>query len=221
MGIDYSKRPQPATSAAGPAAGGGVNLSKISLTKSSPTVSLTKQGEQQGVMAVNLNWNAGKRSLFGGSKAVDLDLGCLYELADGSKGVVQALGNSFGSEQSKPFIALDGDDRSGNNAAGETMRINLAQPERFRRILIFAMIYSGAANWASVDGVVTMYPTSGPPIEVRLDSPVNGARICAIAQVYYAEGALHVNREVNYINGSQSDLDRAYQWGMSWKAGRK
>lgn len=134
---------------------------------------------------------------------------------------MQALGNSFGSEQSKPYIALDGDDRSGNSAAGETMRINLARPEQFRRILIFAMIYSGAANWAAVDGVVTMYPTSGPPIEVRLDSPVDGARICAIAQVYYAQGALHVNREVNYIHGDQADLDRAYQWGMNWTPGRK
>ena len=30
------------------------------------------------------------------SKGIDLDLGCLYELADGRKGVIQALGNAFG-----------------------------------------------------------------------------------------------------------------------------
>lgn len=42
---------------------------------------------------------------------VDLDLGCLYELADGSKGIVQALGNSFGALNTHPFIQLDGDDR--------------------------------------------------------------------------------------------------------------
>lgn len=210
MGIDYNKRPgTPQSPNSTP-----LNLSKISLTKETPRVSLTKYGEQQGAMRVNLNWSAN-------AQGVDLDLGCLWELSDGSKSVIQALGNRYGSENSPPFIALDGDDRSGSNAGGENMRINLSQPERFRRILVFAMIYSGAANWAAVDGVVTMYPTAGPPIEVRLDSPVNGARICAIAQVYYAQGGIHVSREVRYIDGSQRNLDAAYGWGLQWQAGSK
>jgi len=217
MGIDYTKRPAAAPT---PAATPAVNVSKISLTKTAPRVNLTKPGESQGVMRVNLNWSAGGGGVFG-HQSVDLDLGCLYELADGSKGVIQALGNSFGSQHRPPYISLDGDDRSGAVAGGENMHINLVQPQQFRRILIFAMIYSGAANWAAVDGVVTLYPTSGPPIEVRLDSPVNGAAICAVAQVYYAEGGLHVHREVNYINGTQPDLDRAYSWGMRWTAARK
>lgn len=217
MGIDYSKRPQPAApTPPSPQAPPAVNLSKVQLTKEAPRVSLSKPGETQGVMRVNLNWSANAAT-----SKIDLDLGCLWELSDGRKGVIQALGNMFGSEQGPPYIALDGDDRSGSVAGGENMRINLAEPERFRRILIFAMIYEGAANWAAVDGVVTLYPTSGPPIEVRLDSPVNGSRICAIAQVYYAQGGLHVNREVRYINGGQSHLDQAFGWGMKWKAGSK
>jgi len=220
MGIDYSKKPAAAPPPTAPQAPPGVNLSKISLTKAAPQVNLTKPGESQGVMRVNLNWSVGKGGFFG-RKSIDLDLGCLYELADGSKGVIQALGNSFGAQNRPPYISLDGDDRSGAVAGGENMHINLAQPQQFRRILIFAMIYEGAANWAAVDGVVTLYPTSGPPIEVRLDSPVNGAAICAVAQVYFANGGLQVQREVKYINGSQSELDRAYNWGMRWKAGRK
>ena len=222
MGIDYTKRPsQPAATPAPPSAPpagqpGGVNLSKIQLTKQAPRISLTKAGERQGVMRVNLNWNSG-----GHGGAVDLDLGCLYELSTGDKGVIQALGNSFGADSRAPYIALDGDDRSGSVAGGENMRINLEVPERFRRILIFAMIYEGAPNWAAVDGVVTMYPTSGPQIEVRMDSPNNQARICAIAQVYYAEGGLHVNREVQYINGSQRVLDETYRWGLQWVKGSK
>lgn len=221
MAIDYTKRPRSTPAAAPshpppPSAPSGVNLSKIKLTKDAPRISLTKAGEQQGVMRVNLNWNTG-----GYAGAVDLDLGCLYELSTGQKGVVQALGNSYGSLDRAPYIALDADDRTGSAAGGENMRINLEQPERFRRILIFAMIYEGAPNWAAVDGVVTLYPTSGPQIEVRMDSPNNEARICAIAQVYYAQGALHVNREVQYISGSQRFLDQAYGWGLQWQAGRK
>ena len=45
-----------------------------------------------GELRVNLNWNQGKSGgMFHKSSAIDLDLGCLYELADGRKGVVQAL----------------------------------------------------------------------------------------------------------------------------------
>ena len=208
MGIDYNKRPDSGSQ------GAPVSLSKVTLTKNAPSVSLTKSGGQQGVMRVNLNWSQG-------SQSVDLDLGCLWEFSDGRKGVVQALGNAFGSESAPPYIALDGDDRSGSNTGGENMRINLAKPEVFRRILVFAMIYEGAANWAAVDGVVTMFPTSGPPIEVRLDSPVAGARLCAIAQVYPAQGEVYVHREVRYIDGSQRKLDEAYGWGMTWKTGKK
>src|SRR5262249_697555 len=92
--------PQPAQSQ--PAQGAGVSLSKVTLTKNSPTVSLSKQqgGSAGGELRVNLNWNtrpAGGGGLFRrqGSGSIDLDLACLYELSDGRKGVVQALGNSF------------------------------------------------------------------------------------------------------------------------------
>ncbi|KJF21474.1 tellurium resistance protein [Rhodococcus sp. ACPA4] len=225
MAIDYTRRPSESTPSTG-----SVNLSKITLTKAAPTVNLAKAGERQGNMRVNLNWSQGaapKKTGFlaklagAGSGAVDLDLGCLYELADGSKGVVQALGNSFGALNTAPFIMLDGDDRSGSNTGGENMHVNLADPSVFRRILIFAMIYDGAPNWAAVDGVVTLEPTTGPQVEVRLDSASNQARICAIAFIQSSGQGVSVTREVQYINGSQSDLDRAYSWGMQWSAGRK
>ena len=228
MAIDYNRRqsasPEPAASQ------GGVNLSKISLTKSAPTVSLTKSGQQQGAMRVNLNWSSAAAAQKAGflskliaqpSNAVDLDLGCLYELADGKKGVVQALGNAFGSLRGAPHIQLDGDDRTGSSTGGENMHIDLSQPHVFKRILIFAMIYEGAPNWAAVDGIVTLFPTAGPQVEVKLDSANNSARICAIALLHNTGSGIDVTREVNYINGNQSALDQAYGWGMNWKAGRK
>lgn len=200
----------------------GVNLSKVTLSKATPSVNLTKPGDSQGAMRVNLNWSQGKkRGLFKRSSAVDLDLGCLYELADGSKGVIQAIGNNFGALHAAPFIALDGDDRTGEASGGENMHINLARPDTFRRILIFAFIYEGVPNWAAADGVVTLFPSDGRQIEVRLDSPVNGARSCAIALLQNSGGGLTVHREVNYINGNQSAIDRAYGWGMDWQPASK
>ncbi|GGL31524.1 TerD family protein [Nocardia jinanensis] len=229
MGIDYTKKSAPSGP---PPAGGGpaAGPNKLTLTKADRRVDLTKSGERQGVMRVNLNWTNPEpvqkkpgffAKLLGAGGGIDLDLGCLYELADGSKGVIQALGRSYGDAHKPPFIALDRDDRTGAVTGGENLHINLADPAAFRRILIFAMIYEGAANWAAVDGVVTMYPTSGPQIEVRLDSAVDGARICAVALLTDTGGGLTVQREVEYISGGQADLDRAYQWGIRWAAGRK
>ncbi|MGQ4597968.1 TerD family protein [Nocardia sp. R6R-6] len=201
---------------------GGVNLSKVTLSKATPSINLTKPGEQQGIMRVNLNWSSGPtKGFFRRAKPIDLDLGCLYELSNGGKGVVQALGRNFGSLAAEPYIGLDGDDRSGAAVGGENMSINLARPELFRRILIFAFIYEGVPNWAAADGVVTLYPTAGPQIEVRLDSPVDGARMCAVALLQNQGTGITVHREVQYIHGAQREIDQAYRWGMQWQNARK
>jgi tellurite resistance protein TerA len=226
MGIDYTKRP--ATPAQQSSQTPPVSLSKVTLTKSAPTVSLTKQGSSTGMLRVNLNWNArpaGGSGLFKRSApTLDLDLGCLYEFTDGTKGVVQALGNAFTASPkgvSEPVIRLDGDDRSGTNSEGENLLINLGYANQIKRVLVFALIYQGAANWAAADGVVTLFPASGPQVEVRLDETRDGARICGIALLESRNGELSVRREINYIEGSQSALDRAYGWGMNWAPGRK
>ena len=225
MPIDYTKRPE-SSDAAEPRSP-GVSLSKVTLTKSAPTVSLTKQGSATGLLRVNLNWDArqpGGGGLFRKVKALDLDLGCLYEFTDGTKGVVQALGNSFTARPRgvhDNVIWLDGDDRSGSNTAGENLFVNLAFAGQIKRILVFALIYEGAANWAAAKGVVTLFPATGPEVEVHLDDPRDGARICGVALLESAGGDLSVRREVNYINGGQRLLDEAYGWGMNWTAGRK
>ena len=121
-----------------------INLSKgqkINLQKSSPSSGL-------GEILVNLNWNSKPanqgflKGLFGGgSSGIDLDHGCLYELNDGRKGAVQALGNAFGSLTNPPFISLDGDDRTGDSVGGENLRINGNMVSQIRRILVYTFIY--------------------------------------------------------------------------------
>jgi tellurite resistance protein TerA len=236
MGIDYTKRPASDDSGSGSTsnANGPVSLSKVTLTKAAPTISLTKQDAAAGTLRVNLNWNARpagssgggflkRMTGGGGGGAIDLDLGCLYELADGTKGAVQALGNAFMDRNTfgdGPIVWLDGDDRSGNSAAGENLFVDLRHLARIKRIIVFAFIYEGVANWSAADGVVTLFPTSGPQIEVRLDDHDPNARMCGIAMLENIGGELSVRREVRYVAGHR-DLDQAYGWGMSWKAGSK
>jgi len=136
--------------------GSGGSLQKVTLTKAAPTVSLTKGSGATGQMRVNLNWNAGTKGLFRKAQSIDLDLGCLYELTDGSKGVVQALGNAFGRLDGPPYIQLDGDDRSGSATGGENLSINLEHLHEIKRVLVFAFIYEGVPAWSRADGVVTL-----------------------------------------------------------------
>jgi tellurite resistance protein TerA len=213
-----------------------VSLGKVTLTKSAPSVSLTKTAGTTGVLRVNLNWNARpaaaaqgggflKRLAGAASGGIDLDLGCLYEYADGSKGVIQALGNAFRGQHTLPngeLVAwLDGDDRSGRNTGGENLLIDLRHTAHIRRILVFAFIYQGTPNWGAADAVVTLIPASGPQVEVRLDEHDPRARLCAIATLENRGGQLVVDREVRYVHGGQDVLDQQYGWGMNWAPGRK
>lgn len=106
--------PAPPTPPPAPPVAQPVRLTKVTLTKEAPSVSLAKQGGTSGAMRVNLNWQVRKQFTGWGSKLgraianhadLDLDLCALYELTDGRKGVVQALGNAFGA-LGQPLISI-------------------------------------------------------------------------------------------------------------------
>ncbi|MFI9820584.1 TerD family protein [Streptomyces sp. NPDC052013] len=213
-----------------------VQLTKVTLTKAAPSVSLTKQGGTSGALHVNLNWQVRKQ--FSGWAAklgrpvamhsdLDLDLCALFELSDGSKGVVQALGNAFGSFHQPPFIHLDGDDRTGAVATGENLTVNLDYKQYFRRILVFVTIYEGARSFADLNAHVTLQPQHGAPIDFSLDECTVPSTVCALALITNTgNGDLVVQREARYLVpergvSPQRTVDYAYGWGMNWTPGRK
>ncbi|SCK42377.1 tellurite resistance protein TerA [Streptomyces sp. WMMB 714] len=212
-----------------------VRLTKVTLTKEAPSVSLTKQGGTSGTMRVNLNWEVQKQFSGWGRKLgkamamhsdLDLDLCALFELSDGRKGVIQALGNAYGSLHQPPFIHLDGDDRTGANASGENLTINLDHAKELRRVLIFVTIYEGARSFASVKGTVTLQPQHGAPVEFHLDECTVSSNVCALALITNEGGDLVVHREARYLvtprgSSPQRTVDAAYGWGMQWTPGRK
>jgi tellurite resistance protein TerA len=197
-----------------------VRLSKVTLEKPGQTVSLEKKGSAFGEIVVNLNWSRGRKGFFGGGQAIDLDLGCLFELSDGRKGVVQALGNVFGSLARPPYIALSGDDRTGDVSQGETLRINGAEWNRIRRLIVFANIYDGVPNWQQTDGVVLVTVPDQPPIEVRMVEGRNDRRLCGVVLIENDGGRLKATRVVEYVR-DQEELDQRFGWGMRWVAGTK
>lgn len=199
-----------------------VDNKPISLKKSgdSHKISLTKNS---GGIHTNLNWNmksGKKKGLFGmgGNEAVDLDLACMYRLKDGQIGVIQALGNSFGSGNALPFIYLDTDDRTGTSQSGENMWF--MKPEMIEFAIVFAFIYEGIPNWSSTDARVTLKQQGSPDIEIQINNADKQNRFCVIASLTGRDGQLEVKREERFFKGHR-EVDQFYGFGFRWQAGKK
>jgi tellurite resistance protein TerA len=195
-----------------------LSLSKITLEKTGDKISLKKpkEGIGYGRIICNLNWVSGtKKGFFSKGNSIDLDLACLYELTNGTKMVVQALGKCFGSYENSPYIHLAGDDRTGANTDGEFIYINGDHLKEIRRICVFAFIYDGAANWLEANAVVTVNVPNHPLIEVKLDSNTSRLGTCAIAMIENDGGELKVTKLNEYFQGHIA-LDQHYTWGVSW-----
>ncbi|MGY0067020.1 TerD family protein [Streptomyces sp. QTS137] len=223
---------------------GNAATNAIELTKRNAQVSLTKQGAATGNLRINLSWRMRTSDLSGSQREsllrhpfkalkppeviahsqsmvnVDLDLGCLYELQDGTKGVVQPLGGLLGDVNGPPYVKLSGDDRFGSGS-GETIYVNLDHRENIKRLLVFVYIYDQTPAFDRTQAMVTLYPSNGPRIEISLDERHPQARSCAVVMIENVKGELVVHREVKFVYGFQGELDRLYGWGLQWGRGFK
>jgi tellurite resistance protein TerA len=223
-----------------------MNAHTVELTKRRPELSLSKQGGAVGNMRVNLSWQMRTSDTGGWTRErgsflrrqidvfkprvvqaagpamvnVDLDLACMYELADGSKGVVQPLGNFLGDLDAPPYIQMSGDDRFGSGS-GETLYINFDKRDEFKRLLVFVYIYDGTPAFDRTHAKVEIFPGSGPRIEIPLSEREPQARSCAVVLIENRKGELWVRREVKYVYGFQAEIDRLYGWGLQWGRGYK
>ncbi|MEU6661185.1 Tellurium resistance [Streptomyces sp. NPDC046821] len=223
---------------------GSAASNSIELTKRHPVVSLSKQGAATGNLRINLSWRMRTSDIGGPEREsvlrhpfklfkpdvvqahtqsmvnVDLDLGCLYELTDGEKGVVQPLGNYLGALNAPPYVKLSGDDRFGS-ASGETIYVNLDHRESIKRLLVFVYIYDQTPAFDRTHAHVTLFPSNGPRVEISLEERAPQARSCAVVTIENVKGELVVRREVKFVYGFQAELDRLYGWGLQWGRGYK
>jgi tellurite resistance protein TerA len=240
MGIDYNKRPKKADPAPDSAPistrkAPQESSSPVSTTKAGP-VNLTKRGETVNLtksssgapIRLNLNWNqrpAGgggggfMKRLAGGGGNIDLDLGCMWELTTGHKGVVQALGNAFGDVNGPPFVQLDKDDRSGAATDGENLFVSGENSAYIKRLAVFAFIYEGVKKWSQADAVVTIH-SADEPVTIHLDETRDGVGMCVICIIEGSASGFAIERQVQYVSGHR-ELDEMFGWGLNWRAGRK
>lgn len=202
-----------------------INLEKVVLQDRGDRgiISLKKTKRNQPIH-INLNWDIilhGFADAFVAPK-IDLDLGCMYEMQDGSKGVIQALGRRFGSAEEFPYIYLDHDDRSGISKNGENLYI--LRPDLIQRVLIYAYVYEGILNFQDVDGRLSIKDGQGQEIYLELTQPDPRLSFCTIALIENESDGISneigVTKEVLYFS-DHKEADEHYEFDFSWKSGKK
>jgi tellurite resistance protein TerA len=226
-----------------------INLNKVVLQKSGDTKRINLAKDNSGnilskEITINLNWTQEKKvekpsgffgslsKMFASTDGIDLDLGCFYELRNGTKMVIDGLQFSNGkggirsalSNQGRytgqPWIWHSGDDRSGTGD-GENILLNPTGVKDLKRLTIYCFIYKGVANWAQTNAIASIKVPGNPDIVVEMGQQINKEMMCALAEINF-EGSdeINVKKLVTFHNG-HAECDRAYNWGLQWKAGSK
>jgi tellurite resistance protein TerA len=221
-----------------------INLNKIVLEKTgdSKRINLIKESSGQTStkeILIQLNWTQEKKEssgffgslkkIFADSGGVDLDLGCFYELRDGTKTVIDGLQFAHGRGGSrnqlsnqgrysgKPWIWHSGDDRAGSGE-GEQILLNPAGIADLKRMTIYCFIYEGVANWAQTNAVATISVPGNPDIVVKMGSQTSEKMTCALADIYFdGSDGITVKKLVTF-HGGHIECDHANNWGIKWGA---
>lgn len=152
---------------------------------------------------------------------VDIDLGCLYELQDGQRGCVQAFGERTGDYEQPPFIALSGDERTGDKKGyDEHIRVNGVHWPDIKRILIYVYIYGGAINWAHVKPRVRIFIPGEDDLIAAPSLPREELPVCTVAEIENIRNGMKIKNCSEYFAG-HAEMDRAFGYGISWTDGRK
>lgn len=152
---------------------------------------------------------------------VDLDIGCLYELKDGTRGSIQAFGEKFGSYNEPPYIALSGDERTGDKEGhDEYLLINGKKWDEINRLLVYLYIYKGAPNWAQIKPQVVVDIPGENDLYVTLGAEDSNLCLCAIAELESVRGGVRLTNRTEYFPGHE-EMDRAFGYGLEWAEGKK
>lgn len=161
--------------------------------------------------------------LFGQKKTinVDMDIGCLYELHDGSRGAIQAFGEKWGAYDDPPYIRLSGDEREGDeDGFDEILHIKGKNWDQIKRVLVYLYIYDGASNWAEINPRVMIDIPGKEDLIVTLSAYEDHLDLCAIGMLENVRGGIRLTNHTEYFPGHE-EMDRAFGFGLSWTDGEK
>lgn len=226
-----------------------VQLDKIVLAKQGDKKTINLSKDSSGTLlgkeiTINLNWTrepnrassggffSSLKKTLGLESAIDLDLGCFYELKNGTKRVIDGLQfaqgkggprdrlTNQGRYTAEPWVWHTGDDRSGTGE-GENILVNPQGLSQLKRLVVYCFIYEGVAKWDQTNAIATIKVPGNPDIIVEMGVQASTKMMCALAEITAeSSDALSVKRWVTFHDGHE-DCDRAFGWGMNWVSGSK
>ncbi len=155
------------------------------------------------------------------TKPVDIDLGCLYELQNGERGVLQAFGDCYGAFNEPPYISLSEDERTGETVGDdEYLMINGKHWPEIKRLLLYVYIYDGAPHWASIKPRIFIDVPGERDMEARLGVTDSKLVLCAVGGIENVRNGMKIVNFTEYFPG-HAEMDRAFGFGLQWADGEK
>ncbi len=181
-----------------------------------PVTTWTEEQRGSGAMTVTLRWEP-LQTASGLPRPSDLQIGCFWQAADRSAGVVQTVGNMTsapGALGPRQVLRLGRRDER----EGQTIFVDLAALPTFRRFFVFAYGLHGSPEWAAQRPVLTVAAPFGEQLTIRLGEAPKSARLCVVASFHVFQGDLIIRRENEYFDGLQADAAARYGWTFEWNA---
>ncbi|WP_028778542.1 hypothetical protein [Shimazuella kribbensis] len=164
-----------------------------------------------GFMTASFDWEI-KRGLFGALKNVDIVFGMLYELKDGTKGVVHTL-DTFGSISTAPWFEVDREARTRGITRIQSFYDDALQ--NVQRVGLFVGINKGASSLKNVKNATTTVGISGKEwCVIRHEGNAHSTRFCAIALLTNTGNSFNIRMDVQPIIGNQTQVDAYWGWGL-------
>jgi len=152
-------------------------------------------------------------------KGIDLDLGCLYEMQDGTRGCIQAFGEKFGAINKPPYMNHSGDERTGDkDGYDEEININGKHWNDIKRILVYTYIYDGVPNWSKLNPKIILDIPGEQDLVVSLSEYNDKLDLCAIGGLENVRGGIRLTNYTEYFPG-HDEMDRAFGFGLKWGDG--
>ena len=142
-------------------------------------------------------------------------------MEDGTRGVLQAFGDKYGNFAGYPYLALSGDEKTGNaEGFDEYLAVNAKHWAKIKRILVYAYIYEGAARWSDITPQIIVDVPGENDLVARLGAHNDALDLCAIAELENVRGGIKLTNRSEYFPGHE-EMDRAFGFGLEWSEGSK
>lgn len=184
-----------------------LSLSAVEVNKGE-RIGLATRENSIGDITIKFHWNNPQQEKY--------SLSCFYELKDGSKDIIQILGNQVGCFDQPPYIALEEGNYTANTKDEDTIRINGAMLAEIKKIFVFTSNFACLQNWYSSNGELIISCSGGPSLVIRLNEFVPSQRHCVIASLTNEnDTTFSVERIIRFFNMMQ-EIDQALDWKLPW-----